>query len=617
MFKEMGTTMHHNYKLKRAVAIALSLITLASQGNALALGLSDIEVKSHLGQPLKAKINVFGASEIKDASCFKLDTSDGNSHQLSHASFKLGPVVNDEATLTLTTAQVVNEPILNLAVVADCGSSVRRDYVLLIDPLLTAEIENTDDEVLSTITNESKVSTEKAVASSSQKQTIIATEKKAKKGKKKQKNKTLKNNNPDIVLHVLGGSEENSLNSAEKNIATQSKPRLSISGGNQADVPLGAANLRMDKQLTFTPDANAESIAEDVAMQDEVTAMNNRLMNLEKQITKLQQENLKLKSENSLKTQEIASANSFKDKASSLLPVFGGGLLLVGGYYAVSWWRRRQLKLQAESTEAIWSDLENENLASEEFDTTEEDNLFADIAPRQSQSTAAEKSAAMEESFESTQIVEEPILVEEAHQGLAVLDHADVFLSHGRTSLAIQLLQNHLLDHPKQSVTIWLFLLDLLAKENLQEFYEQVAMECKEHFNIKISEFAKGDKSANHNLESFPHLAEGLQQAWNTSACIVYLDDLIYNNRLEPRAGLDKNLIEELLLLKSIAQENLNTAEVIQLDEKKLAIKEQKEAIIAAKKAEKLEQMNEAVIAEQNKAKVGEKLYEFSLVEWK
>ncbi len=54
----------------------------------------------------------------------------------------------------------------------------------------------------------------------------------------------------------------------------------------------------------------------------------------------------------------------------------------------MTWWRRRQLKLQAESTEAIWSDLENENLASEEFDTTEEDNLFADIAPRQSQSTA-------------------------------------------------------------------------------------------------------------------------------------------------------------------------------------------------------------------------------------
>ncbi len=100
-------------------------------------------------------------------------------------------------------------------------------------------------------------------------------------------------------------------------------------------------------------------------------------------------------------------------------------------------------------------------------------------------------------------------------------------------------------------------------------------------------------------------------------ACIVYLDDLIYNNRLEPRAGLDKNLIEELILLKTIAQENLNSAEVIQLDEKKLALKEQKEALIAAKRAEKLAQMNEAVTAEQTKAKAGEKLYEFGLVEWK
>lgn len=94
------------------------------------------------------------------------------------------------------------------------------------------------------------------------------------------------------------------------------------------------------------------------------------------------------------------------------------------------------------------------------------------------------------------------------------MDHADVFLSHGRTSLAIQLLQNHLQDYPKQSVTIWLFLLDLLAKENLQAVYEQTTLECKEHFNIRIAAFSNDEASPKQNLEDFPRLTAGLEQAW-------------------------------------------------------------------------------------------------------
>ena len=114
-----------------------------------------------------------------------------------------------------------------------------------------------------------------------------------------------------------------------------------------------------------------------------------------------------------------------------------------------------------------------------------------------------------------------------------------------------------------------------------------------------------------------------LQEIWGTPAAIVFLDDLIYNSRLESRVGFEKNLIEELLLLKNIANETINTAEVIQIDEKKLMMKERKEAQIAAKKAEKLTQMNELVFADQTKSIADinvngpEELFEFNLVEYK
>jgi len=599
----MNIKMHPDYKLKHAITIALILTTLGLQGNVFALGLSDIEIKSHLGQPLKAKINVIGIGEIKDASCFKLGNIDDTSNQLKSANFKLNAIGDDIATLTLTTAEIVNEPILNVSVIADCNGNVRRDYVVLIDPLLSGELDNTYSEEMP-VSVENIDSIEKPIATLPEKQMVTTAVGKTKKSK--------------TLINVPNGIEENSLQNPQEKITTVSnKPKLSVSGNLSINLPLNTGSLHMDKQLTFTPDANAQEMTSDIDIQDEVTAMNNRLFHLEKQLTQLQHENLKLKSENKLKTLQLAETESLKNKVSSLIPTMGGGLLLLSGYFSVSWWRRRQLKQQAESTEVIWTNLNSDSLDTDTIDMMEDEDLFANAEPHKNINDEAEKSASMQESFESTLNVENPFLVEDAHQGITVLDHADVFLSHGRTALAIQLLQNHLLDYPKQSVTIWLFLLDLLAKENLKTVYDQTALDCKEHFNIKISEFAKGDIRASHNLESFPHLAEGLQQVWNTPACIVYLDDLIYNNRLEPRAGLDKNLIEELILLKTIAQENLNSAEVIQLDEKKLALKVQKEALIATKRAEKLEEMNNAVIAEQNKAKADEKLYEFSLVEWK
>jgi len=182
-------------------------------------------------------------------------------------------------------------------------------------------------------------------------------------------------------------------------------------------------------------------------------------------------------------------------------------------------------------------------------------------------------------------------------------------------------LQNHLLDYPKQSVTIWLFLLDLLAKENLQAVYEQTTLECKEHFNIRIAAFSNDEAGLKQNLEDFPRLISGLEQAWGAPAALVYLDDLIYNSRLENRVGFEKSVLEELILLRSIAQSNVNKADVIHLDEKKMAIKELKEAKLAANKTDKLEKQELTLVAtakkDSNLLEIPEEMFEFNLVDYK
>ena len=368
-----------------------------------------------------------------------------------------------------------------------------------------------------------------------------------------------------------------------------------------------------------------------IEMQDEATVLNNRMLHLEQQINTLMQANQKLKeknkvaenkiAENDIKAQQFEQVNSSSNKLDWLGYILGGALLLSGITIAEKLRSRRQIQQLVDAELAFLSPHQTANKSANLEEFKSNDDYFGSLT-RQEFSNTVENSTEKSSVFEPPKTADTPFSVEEFDLEHNILDHADVFLSHGRTSLAIQLLQNHLLDFPKKSVTIWLFLLDLLAKENMQAAYEQTSVECKEHFNIRIAEFSNDEASKKTTFEDFPRLHAALQEIWGTPAAVTFLDDLIYNSRLESRVGFEKSVIEELLILKNIANEAINTAEVIQIDEKKLMMKERKEAQIAAKKAEKLVQMNGHVLLEQSKlaaAKVGstpEQFFEFNLVEY-
>lgn len=629
--------MQNNYTLKQAVISALALLALSVQGNALALGLSNIDVKSHLGQPLRANIKVLGASELKSEACFRVIGDASTENQLNSANFKLSSVVDDVATLTVTTNQIINEPITNLSITAECDFNVRRDYVLLLDPPLSAEPENNIDEepTLPVVVNEIKP--KKMATQKVQPQTITVgntVDKSSKKSKASQKT------NKNVVLTAGYDTEKkpslatNNQPSEASNVATkqlkESKPRLSISGGMSSDINLNSVKLQFDKQLHFTPDSTPLANAADAEVQDEVTVMNNRLLHLQKQIGTLAETNKTLKTENTLKSQQLEQANSLNQKLDWLGYILGGALLLGSVTIADKWRRRRQdeqlefAQLQWEKSAATSYNATDENIYSSLMDVNieEANNGLFETETSKNTNVTIEKSEGIFKDKGPAKEAASPFSVEEFNADQNILDHADVFLSHGRTSLAMQLLQNHLLDHPKQSVTIWLFLLDLLAKENMQAAYEQTALECKEHFNIRIADFSNDELGEKVSFEDFPRLHSALQEIWDTPAALVFLDDLIYNSRLESRIGFEKTVIDELLVLKNIAHETLNTAEVIQMDEKKLALQERKDAQIAAKKAQKLQQMEdlvfnekantEAVVAEESK----EAFFEFNLVEY-
>ena len=639
--------MQSNYKLKLAVFAALSILA----NSAVALGLGNIDVKSHLGQPLRATIKIQGVNDIKAAElkgdgCFRLIGDTGLENALTSAHFKLSKIVNDEAILSVTTSQIINEPITNMAIMAACEANIRRDYILLLDPAPVVETKNSVDEE-STVFADGPPKTNilaeaqtpetqalGAVPQSSAPQSFNAQALKAQSSSNKKhqsKSSSNKKTNKNIVL-TTGFNTDNALASTAKTSSSTPEtvaktltkaigPHLSISSGDMViSNSLESPNLRLDTQLHLSPETSPEAYSPEIAVQDEVTVMNNRLAHLQKQITTLQQRNNNLEAENKLKAQQITQDELSSNHWQWLSYLAGVGLL-AGGYFAANWWRRRRQQQQQTAAETLWIDENKAESSIDTIDTNANDDFFENETHKE---VAAVNNILLETSTIPVKnaSTESPFSVEEFNEDQNILDHADVFLSHGRTSLAIQLLQNHLLDHPKQSVTIWLFLLELLARENLQAVYEQTTLECKEHFNIRIPSFTNDESSEKQGFEDFPRLNSALQEIWGTPAAQVFLDDLIYNSRLENRIGFEKNVLEELLLLKSIANETLNTAEVIHMDEKKLALKERKEAQLATKKAEKMLQMNEiAFLDNQNKSleaetESQESAFEFNLVEY-
>jgi TolA-binding protein len=502
---------------------------------------------------------------------------------------------------------VIDDPIANLSIISDCEGEFKRDYVLLLDPAFVADNAISNGNNVNNTTNSfdnSSVNANVMLNGLNNDSVIASANNKKSKNNRVRANQKITKKTSNTQSKNFEKSPVNSVpveHLSPKESPTLAKPHLSISGGGALAALANSIGLRLDKNIVISPERLSQTPVVDTDMQDEVTVMNNRLEHLEKQVTGLQQRNKVLTADNKAKTEQIAKQESTRS-IWSWLPYLLGASALVGGYFVADKWRRRRQEAELESLELATKTAKKVAPASKISA-----DLFDNESPNDVNETKTSTLAEIEEDapqelndtdFESTQAIVAQVLIEDNNAENYILDHADVFLSHGRRSLAIQLLQNHLSDFPKQSVTIWLFLLDLIAKEKLQSLYEQTTLQCKEHFNIKIPEFSATadsgfvDNGENKSIESFPRLMAGLQHEWGQPTITKFLDDLIYNSRLEVRVGFEKSVIDELLLLKNIAlEEEKQSAEVINLGEFKQEAQERKEAEKAAKlgKMEELE----------------------------
>jgi hypothetical protein len=123
---------------RQAFPFALALLggALFAPAPARGVALGNIASQSSLGQPLRVEIPVvLSGAETLNTACLKLvaDNVPGAPPQIVTGRVSLERAATSPR-LVVATATPVNEPAIRLAVQAGCGSTTRRDYVLLLDP---------------------------------------------------------------------------------------------------------------------------------------------------------------------------------------------------------------------------------------------------------------------------------------------------------------------------------------------------------------------------------------------------------------------------------------------------------------------------------------------------
>jgi hypothetical protein len=506
-----------------------------------AIGLGDLAVRSHLGQPLHATVEILSAPPSLAADCLSLRASDSGLAAPSQARFRIERT-GENALLHITTPKAVNDPIAQFVLVSDCEGRLQREYVVLLDPpavIAPAVIAPVALAEPQAGTASTPTSVPLAPAATPPAPAAVA-----------------KTASPAAATATSSTAAKPAATArpsrpAQRQLVAQTAtPRLVISGKDTlpeaGSLPAGLENEALPKSSTTrTSELSATELS------DENTALNRRLAYLEAQLAALHKRNEELEARRA-----VAEASAPKPVADQPpqwpLYLLGLGLLASGGLLASWLTRRRSLPQDEVAATVLWARPNNAVPSKAGVD-----DLDAPL-PRLEPMLASDSLAPMNPAAPAQEIEEISLtaLSEGTEVKEEILDQAEVFVAHGHANLAIHMLQEHLRQAPDESPMPWLLLLDLLRREGDEAAYAAASDECQRHFNINLAAHPMArDLDDSHGLENYPHLLEMLTQAWNTPAIDALFDDLIYDQRGGTRLGFEPGAYRDILLLRDIAQQ--------------------------------------------------------------
>lgn len=499
------------------------LMGLGLTAPAWAIGLGDLTVHSHLGQPLHATLEVLGAPANLEAACFSLRGADNGVGAPPQARLRVEPR-GQTALLHITTPRSVNDPIAQFVLVSDCEGRLQREYVVLLDPPLDIQpgriaVETT----ASSVPVSASPATRPAAAAPDPSPAAIAA--------------TAPPPAPGSVATARADTQAQARGTAPRRNA-KAKPtakadaRLVISGS-PADQ---SGKLPAGPETESAPPASTDTRTTGLSpteLSDENTSLNRRLAHLEAQLAALHQRNAELEAR--LAASRMPPPEATPEQAPNWpLYLLGLGLLGSGGLLA-AWMRRRSPVGARRGGPEIAPPLPP-------LDTVPD----LDRAP----SKASPLPPPEGEDLPLTVLADGTDVRED------ILDQAEVYVAHGYSNLAINLLQEHVKIAPTESPVPWMLLLDLLRREGDVAGYAEASAECRRHFNVRFPDLPGAhDPYDNRGLESYPHVLQMLTLTWNSPDLFDVLRDLIYDQRGGVRTGFEPSAYRDILLLRSIAEE--------------------------------------------------------------
>lgn len=138
----------------------------------------------------------------------------------------------------------------------------------------------------------------------------------------------------------------------------------------------------------------------------------------------------------------------------------------------------------------------------------------------------------------------------------SIVEEARVFYALGRQEQALEMLIHHIEAHPRQSVSPWLYLLELYRASGRQQEFTALARRMHKTFNVMAPNWETTAVAmvVPVSLEEFPHILGKVTANWGKTECHDYLNSLIQDNRDGERAGFSLDVLNEILLLLSILE---------------------------------------------------------------
>lgn len=224
-------------------------------------------------------------------------------------------------------------------------------------------------------------------------------------------------------------------------------------------------------------------------------------------------------------------AENLADTLSAWAPQLAGGVLLL---LLLLWWQRR--RNAAPSTGPATSSLKPDG-----------------TAPEQPAAKPARPAAEIPAGPPAAQpgISVDIDLNLGSDQSEQALELADIMLSMGLGHGAAQTLAEQIRSEPKQALRHWLKLLEVYRRNGQQAEFERSAEELRLHFNVKPEDW-QAPPDTQHSVEDYPHITARLTELWGRPACLVYLQNLLADNRGGARSGFPQPVAEDLLLLTAM-----------------------------------------------------------------